>query len=67
MIPFRFNKASMVGSCPRKRLYSTSGSSVPPFVKMLSWNDLATSLLNIPFYLKSEKASASNTSAHLYP
>ena len=63
LIPFRFNRASMVGACPRNRLYNAIGGSVPPFDKILSRKLCATSRLNIPFSLNRENASASRTSA----
>ena len=65
VIPNFFNRASGAGSWPRKFLYSTDSSSDEPFSRIFRRNDDATSRLKMPFSLKSEKASASSTSAHL--
>ena len=64
-IPLRSSKASMVGSCPRNRLYSVIGCSVPPFERMLSRKLCAVFWSKMPFFLNTPKASASSTSAHL--
>ena len=65
-IPLRSSSASMVGSCPRKRLYSVMGCSVPPRESMQSRKRCAVCWLKMPSFLNTEKASASSTSAHLY-
>ena len=57
--------ASGSGSLPLKLLYKLAGSSMLPLDSILSLNDAATSLENTPLSSKSEKASASKTSAHL--
>ena len=64
-IPLRCSKAAMGGSCPRNRLYSVIGCSVPPFERMLSRKLCAVFWSNMPFFLNTPKASASSTSAHL--
>ena len=60
-IPSRCINAFIEGSCPRKRLYNSIGSSVPPFSRIFFLKDSAISRLKIPFSLNKENASASRT------
>ena len=63
--PLFRNKGSILGSAPRKRLYKTIGSSVPPFSNMFSRNNLAFSGLNKVVVLNASKASVSKTPAYI--
>ena len=59
--PLFRNNGSILGSAPRKRLYSTIGSYVPPFSKTFFRKDLAFSGLKRVVILNASKASVSNT------